>query len=298
MKTESMKEKDQLGRSLDFAEKRMPAYKEILPLLKALFELQIQAKTTLRLRKRDLSSEEVQTRWENGFPLLRRWEFPVDIEVAGRIFFGIKDHIPPDNSQLLEGWETLHRALEQFPSEKPALWESFLHHENKPWQTWMETKDSDLAPMLFLARSCLRPSLESTANEIVSRFPVPKDWFKGYCPICGSLPSLLYLVGQGERRGTCSWCGTNWVVHRIQCCYCDNRAHESLGYLYIEDEPHYRVQYCRLCKMYFKTVDLRQRDDNWHLPLEEWVTLHLDLLAQEAGWRQPPSPSPVVYPET
>jgi hypothetical protein len=32
-----------------------------------------------------------------------------------------------------------------------------------------------------------------------------------------------------------------------------------------------------------------------YFPLEEWTTLHLDLIAQRAGWKQPPSPSPKVY---
>jgi len=290
-------EKDRIRRALDLARAQRPAYKELLPLLEALFELQIHAKETLNLPSKELSSEWVKTRWENGFPLLNRWEFPVDFDAADRIFWGIREHIPPANPQLRKGWEILSRAFEKAPSEKPSVWGSFLQHENEPWQMWVDMEESELAPVLFLARSCLRPSIESVEADLVSRFPVPRDWFKGYCPVCGSLPSLLYLIGQGERWATCSWCGAEWVLHRLQCCYCDNRAHESLGYLYIEDEPGYRVQYCRLCKFYFKTVDLRERDDNRYFPLEDWTTLHLDLLAQEAGWRQAPSPSPTVYPQ-
>jgi FdhE protein len=68
-----------------------------------------------------------------------------------------------------------------------------------------------------------------------------------------------------------------------------------LGYLYPEGEPHYRVQFCRRCRMYFKLVDQRELLESLFLPLEEWTTLHLDFLAQRDGWQQPPSPAPAVY---
>jgi hypothetical protein len=31
------------------------------------------------------------------------------------------------------------------------------------------------------------------------------------------------------------------------------------------------------------------------LPLEEWTTLHLDMLAQEDGWKLAASPAPALY---
>jgi hypothetical protein len=47
--------------------------------------------------------------------------------------------------------------------------------------------------------------------------------------------------------------------------------------------------------MYFKLIDTRELLDPIYFPLEEWTTLHLDLVARKEGWEQPPSPSPVVY---
>ena len=121
------------------------------------------------------------------------------------------------------------------------------------------------------------------------------DWQRGYCPVCGSLPSLLYLHGEGERRGYCSWCGTEWTLHRLQCPHCDNRRHESLGYLYLDEQPDSRIQYCRICKIYFKLYDTREWLDPPFWPAIEWTSLHLDLLAQREGWLQAPSPAPAMY---
>ncbi|MGA2400940.1 MAG: formate dehydrogenase accessory protein FdhE [Syntrophobacteraceae bacterium] len=91
------------------------------------------------------------------------------------------------------------------------------------------------------------------------------------------------------------WCATRWDLHRLQCPYCENRDHESLGYIGIEEEPRNRVVYCNICRFYFKQIDMRELAYAPYLPLEEWTTLHLDLLALKAGWGQPPSPAPAVY---
>jgi len=238
-----------------------------------------------------------QAKWEGGLPLLRRWEFPMDTQAAEALLKGMKENIPSENRQLLDAHTALSQSLEKHANRKEAVWQSFLQHEWEPWEEWVDTRDVDVASLLFLARSFLRPSLEWTAEDLLKRFPLPASWLKGYCPVCGSLPALLTLEGEGERRAHCSWCGTHWGLHRLQCPYCDNRRHESLGYISIEAEPHYRIQYCSLCRSYFKLIDTREQLDPPCLPLEEWTTLHLDLLAQRAGWTQPASPSPVVYGE-
>ena len=82
----------------------------------------------------------------------------------------------------------------------------------------------------------------------------------------------------------CSLCHTLWNIQRASCPFCS----ESLGaldFLYIEDEPGKRVQYCTSCKVYVKTVDLREKDTAVLLPLEDIVTAELDLAAAEEGLR-------------
>jgi FdhE protein len=274
-----------------------PAYSELYPFLEALFTLQAQAGSSLELLPVNLSSELAQAKWGEGFPLLQRWDFPLDGKAAATILALVEPHLPASNQELSKSHAALKQSLARHPEHAAALWRSFLQHDWEPWEEWVQTEGLDLPPLLYLARSCLRPSLARVAKDLIGRFPLPDSWLKGYCPVCGSLPSLLLLQGDGERKAYCSWCGTLWGLHRLQCPYCDNRYHESLGYLFAEGEEHYRAHYCRLCKHYFKQIDLRERLDPPCLPLEEWTTLHLDLLAQQAGWLQPPSPSPVVYGE-
>ncbi len=297
MNTDTREIYEKIKQSFALARTEKSAYEEFYPFLEALFLIQAALKGSLKLLPPELSSDLVQTKWAEGFPLLRRWEFPVDVEAAETILTQVRGHIPEANYAFRDAHAALRQALDRPADQKTAIWQSFLEHDWDPWEEWVMTEGIDMSSLLFLARSCLRPSLDWVAEEIARRFPIPDTWLKGYCPICGSLPALLFLQGEGERKGYCSWCGTIWGMHRLQCPSCDNRLHESLGYFQVEGEPQYRVNYCRLCKSYFKMIDTRERLDFPYLPLEEWTTLHLDLLAQKDGWQQPASPSPAVYSE-
>ena len=289
--------KDTIQQAFALARDDKPAYRDLFPLLEALFLLQAEVKGTLEPAPLEMASQAVAAKWESGFPLLRRWDFPVDIKAATRILQEIREHIPSGNERMRLAHEVLSAHLAGHPESAEEVWRSFLQHEMEPWEEWLDTEAVDVPSVLFLARSCLRPSVEWTAEDLLRRFPLPKDWLRGYCPTCGSLPALLFLVGEGERIAHCSWCGTQWGLQRLQCPYCDNRMHDSLGYMFVEAEPQYRIQHCNQCKTYFKLIDTRERLYPPFLPLEEWTTLHLDLLAQRAGWKQPASPSPVVYGE-
>jgi FdhE protein len=277
------------------AKTEKPAYGELYPFLEGLFVIQAQVKDSLNLNSPDLSPDLVKRKWAEGTPLLRRSEFPLDPQAAARVLAQVKEHIPTTNHPLRKAHAALSEVCDRHPEQEQAIWRSFLEHDWETWEEWIDTEDLDVASLLVLARSCLRPSLEWVAEDLLRRHPLPANWLQGYCPICGSLPALLFLQGEGERRAYCSWCGTTWGLHRLQCPCCDNRYHESLGYFQVEEEPHYRVHYCRLCKSYFKLIDTRERLDFPYLPLEEWTTLHLDLLARQEGWQLPASPSPAVY---
>jgi len=281
--------------SLALARKTRPAYEGLYAILEALFVLQISAKHALRVDLPEIAADQAAMRWEEGFPLLRRWDFPVDAEQAEAVLAGMRQHIPDQNPRLKAAHDVLMKSLATHEGRKAEIFQTFLRHDWEPWEEWIETEGVDLASLLVWGRAAVRPSIEWTAEQLTRQFSVPKTWFKGYCPVCGSLPSLLFLHGEGRRGAYCSWCATKWDIHRLQCPYCDNRHQELLGYLAIEQEPFHRIEYCGVCKRYFKLLDLRERMDPMLPALEEWTTLHLDMLAGQAGWQQAPSPSPVVY---
>jgi FdhE protein len=295
LEDEHLKEIASVQLSLALARKTRPAYEELYAILEALLVLQIDAKHALRVALPKIAADQAATRWEEGFPLLRRWDFPVDAEQAEAVLVGMQKHIPDENLQLKSAHYALMKSLSAHEGRKAEIFRTFLQHDGETWEEWIETEGVDLASLLIWGRAAVRPSIEWTAEKLTEQFPVPKTWLKGYCPVCGSLPSLLFLLGEGQRGAYCSWCATKWDIHRLQCPYCDNRHQESLGYLAIEQEPFHRIEYCEVCKRYFKLLDLREKMEPVLPALEEWTTLHLDMLAHQAGWQQAPSPSPVVY---
>lgn len=294
MVSERSQSEDRIRRAFALAVDEKPAYADLYPWLECLFLILDEVKQGLALDPPPFTAELVELRWENGFPLLRRSELPLDAGAAEDALRRITTCFPKENKPLSEAGEALTESLTQHAGYESDFWNSFLQEDLGAWEEWVAAEGLDFASVVFLARSCLRPSFEWIAESLAKRFPVPDTWLKGYCPVCGSLPALLLLQGEGERRGYCSWCGTLWALHRLQCPYCDNRDHETLGYLYIEAEPHHRVQYCEKCRHYYKQIDLRERLYPAFLPLEEWTTLHLDLLAQRAGWSQSPSAAPGI----
>lgn len=291
----SIQGKDRIQQAMALARDEKPAYEQLYPFLEGLFMLQAAVRESMSPALPVLDPVRLRKQREAGFPMIRRWEFPLDLDGAEVILKEVEPYLPGDNVLLREAHGRLSEVAFGSRDQREDLWSSFLHHDGEPWEEWFGAEDVDLASLMFLARGCLKPSLERTADELLKKLPVTDDWGRGYCPVCGSLPSLLVMEGEGARRCSCSWCGALWPVPRFLCPECDNRDHAMLGYLYVEAEPHYHVQYCELCRAYFKQVDARERLYPPFLPLEELTTLHLDLLAQRAGWRQPPSPSPVVY---
>lgn len=289
-------ERDEIRRAVALARDQRPAYSHLYDFLGALFIASVEIRSRLRIEIPFIENGLAITRWEGGLPLLNRWDFPIDTTAAEDLLTSIEKTLPKANLQLANACESLKHSIAAHSKRSREFWNSFLHHEMEPWEEWLDIDSAtDLASVLFLARSATKPSLELTSRRLLETHLLPLSWVKGYCPVCGSLPALLYIHGEGTRRASCSWCATRWNLQRLQCPYCENRDHSSLGYIGIEEEPQNRIVYCNLCRFYFKQIDMRELAHAPYLPLEEWTTLHLDLLARKTGWRQPPSPAPAIY---
>jgi len=110
----------------------------------------------------------------------------------------------------------------------------------------------------------------------------------GHCPACGSPPGLALLRGEeGRRVLCCSLCGQRWAFARLACPHCGNENQRSLVTLTLEEHEARWIEACETCKGYVKTLDERKLPVGQAvIPLvEEAATLHLDLVAEEEGYR-------------
>lgn len=160
----------------------------------------------------------------------------------------------------------------------------------------------DAAAFAQLLELALQPVLWEAAGRVAALIaPDTLDrWYRGFCPVCGSWPSLAELVGSERRRVLrCGRCGTGWSWIVLLCPYCGNDDHRTLGALHegADDGPltagepaaaaGARVDTCERCHGYLKAITAFASYPTVRLAAEDVATLHLDIAAGEAGYRRP-----------
>lgn len=111
-------------------------------------------------------------------------------------------------------------------------------------------------------------------------------WRHGFCPLCGSEPSMARLArDDGRRILVCSLCRSEWQYDRLRCPFCEVDGRPHFRHFTVEDDPIHRVDCCGWCRRYLKTIDERVLECRANIPAEEIVTGYLDMLAREQGYR-------------
>lgn len=227
--------------------------------------------------------EHGEARRREGFPLL-----------SGERLRPAPQHAAPFLGRLIEELKTLGRqgqqeladlqqALATQQLDLAVLFRACLDRERRPLEE--EARRVGVSPPLleFVFDTALSFALQRAGEEGLSA--PTEGWTQGYCPLCGGLPVMGELCGEeGRRRLHCGTCATAWPYPRIKCVYCGNSETGSLEYFTAEGDTGYRVDICRKCSCYLKTVDSRERGEDLPMDVEDLHTLHLDLLAQREGF--------------
>jgi FdhE protein len=112
----------------------------------------------------------------------------------------------------------------------------------------------------------------------------------GYCAVCGAWAALAEARGlEGERRLRCTRCGFDWRTPWLACPFCGNDDHTRLASLVAERTGETRkVDACRQCMAYVKTVTTLTAADASSLRLLDLATVDLDVAALDRGFTRPP----------
>lgn len=221
---------------------------------------------------------------QEGFPLFSPEDLPLDFDSASDL---LKKFFEQQSGSERQDKEGLRKALEKAKTsdEWPSKLFKVLLGKDEETLSHMG-KETDLEPSVlqFLGKMALRPSLHAL-REFVSDQIDAQGWQYGYCPLCGSSPDMAYFAKTGKRYLHCELCSQEWHFPRIRCPFCQNQDHESLGYFEAEQEEGLRVDFCRKCSRYIKTLDKRVFEEPAPLELEYLATLYLDLLARDHGFK-------------
>ena len=279
---------EKLKKRIQQLKKKRPGYKEILNFYQKVREEQEKIKVSLKLEPVHLKKEWKELLTKEGFPLLERKDFPIDIEASINLFQSLCQIGKDANPHMAEQVKKIEEAIENKRIDRKKLLRESVE-EAKAEQIANEL-GLDKKICSFFTQESIRPSIEAGIEKISNELET-ETWLKGFCPICGSLPLFNLLKEEvGKRSLLCSFCGYQWRIERLFCPFCNNKEQESLHYFYAEGEETYRIDLCDKCHQYIKTIDLRNIEEP-DLILEDLATLHLDILASQKGYKRPiPTP--------
>lgn len=222
--------------------------------------------------------------------------FSGGISVAGQCRLFREDDPFDDLAQAMipavaEGFPNLEAELQCFAAslseKKLDLYDYFQCDEEgreKIRRSWNESYGLSPTAAALVLQQVARIVLEKRRIGLVEQLK-DQEWKKGYCPICGSFPSLS-VIGEkiGERRLHCSGCGHDWLFSRVICPYCGHEGQEGMNFFLIEDKAQEAAFACDKCRRYLITLhrvsDLNERD----LDVSAMGLVHLDVIMQEKGF--------------
>ena len=279
-----IKSLEQKKKLIELLRGKNPAYTEILGFYEKVIEAQEAEKVDVSVAALHLRNNLKSLQTSEGFPLIDRKDFILDIPSCVRLFESLCRIARNANDKMRENIQAIEEAS---AINALNLRELLRRHSDESYlNTIVEEFAIDRAILLFLIHASIQPSLSANAEQLKDQVDL-KNWLKGYCPVCGSAPQISELKDEGRRFFVCSFCMFQWPSERLKCPYCENADHAKLQYLYEEGQEAYRVDVCDNCKQYIKTVDSRKLDYEPDLPLEDIMTIHLDILASENGYKRP-----------
>jgi hypothetical protein len=183
----------------------------------------------------------------------------------------------------------IRRAVERNELDLASLWDALATGDRRRVEVIAARFQLDAGLLWLLAENALKPALRVWSRSLKGKVDLD-HWRRGQCPMCGSSPALSEIQGKdGERHLRCGMCGADWYYPRLQCAFCGNTDHKTLGTLSVEGEDEkYRAQTCEKCRGYLKVVVTFDPTPVDLLALEDLATLHLDLLAAERDYARVP----------
>ncbi len=261
---------------------KMPNYREILMLAEKLLDEKTRARTEMAFKCLPIDPVRVKTRGQSGVAYLSPEEIFFDPAPMQEYFFRLLKVFGEQNP---ERHGALTKAMEISGFEYDRLLKRLLRDQVTERTLEKELGETGSLLFFFLIQS-LKPFLETCA-ESWRKEQTDLSWPRACCPFCGAMAGMGEIGEDGKRVLHCSLCATAWEFPRLQCPYCGNDDQDRLTYFQVEGEADHRVDVCLQCRNYIKTVDTRERSEKPDWEVEDFLTLHLDHLAQEEGYQRP-----------
>lgn len=276
---------------MNVTDKKMQAYLEAHPFLQETAELQLAMSAAIQKTVGSMEfpeDNEVKELTQDGVPLLQRKE------LQDRVIAALQSQISAVLAELLS------LACPQPMQEALQVWAEWTEKQSLDKQAeligLLLRQEDDKFTVLMQAEQLPEQLVRTVLWQLVEAL-VParlKDydfwqnagWAKNYCPVCGRQPVLAHLRKEKEGRARfllCDGCHTEWPFARVGCVYCGNEDLTQMHILEPEGQTAMRMDVCDKCQSYIKTYNEEGTESVY---LQDWATIHLDLLAEEKGLRK------------
>ena len=277
---------DELLKQIDRLIQKRPIYKKALFIYRDIMVFLNEIEPEIKYETKDEVVHDIKVK--EGFPLFSREDLPLDLKAASSLVERLLEHL---TSKKRKDKEALEKTLDRVRTDSnwiKSVIAAFLSRDESTIVNMAEKVDLEPMVLKFLIHMALRPSLNTLKESVIEK--IQKDsWNYGYCPLCGSFPDMACLGEEGKRFLHCELCGYEWYYPRLKCPFCENDEPKKLGYFESEEEEGFRVDFCKKCNRYIKTLDMRVIEAPAPLELENLITLLLDMLANDQGFKNPQS---------
>ncbi|BDQ33496.1 formate dehydrogenase accessory protein FdhE [Pseudodesulfovibrio portus] len=276
--------------TLESIKKRVPAYSELADRFGPLFLTKGKVRDDLLDKLPDPPAVDT-ARLVAGVPLL----IDEDLSLWVEAMEASRDELLPEVIEVLRLEADAAKALQGHLADpvnlvglaQARIEGNWKHFENTSVQLGIGHSPS----LLYISETVFGPVLCAMVDGMGKSLS-DITWDRGYCPVCGSSPSISYLSpkevsdldhlvgGGGKKYLHCSLCGHDWRYRRNACVACGNDENDSREIFYVDDIRYERIEACHKCGKYCLNVDLREFEPHPHLDVVQMGLIHLDIFAR------------------
>jgi len=151
-------------------------------------------------------------------------------------------------------------------------------------EAWSSKWEIRPAAVRFIMRTAAGIVLEKRAADLAG-YIGDSDWDKGYCPVCGSFPSLAIIEEKiGRRTLHCSQCAFEWNFSRVDCPFCGNHAPEGMDFFFVSDKEQESAYVCHKCSRYIVTLNRVSDLHSQNREVSAISLAHMDMIMQDKGF--------------
>jgi FdhE protein len=264
----------EIGQESPDLQEAVLVYEAILPLLRD---------ADLHVAQICMTPEEARRKMEEGRPLLYGLELEIELQEVRALMFQLARSL--ERSIRTSNACHIRMALEQDRLDVGRLLLRITACESDGVESAEQSLGLDPGLLRTLAESALKPAFRAWRQQL-TLMAEGTPWNRGTCYVCGARPTFGELRENNlVRHLRCGRCGADWQFRRLQCLYCGNEDHRTLGFLYTEGRlEKNRVEVCEKCRGYLKVITTFSPTLPELLPVEDLSTLHLDYVAQGHGY--------------